>query len=751
MSNIMALRGELRHRKYPSKKGGGPSMGKKDRLAAHKIQKIILDIQDVLINWPNATLVEDILVDVHYDTVVAKSNRAKFLLPGSLDRTHGVVGARYEYGKNGTPYHIITYYVTAKTLEDAIKYLKIVQNFLSRNFEQGEITSREFDLIGDKYQPPTELPKTNLKQWIHDCVHIAKVLIPHAVESVEDDVIVNLFPTEITAVELFGKDELLDRSTIIDETTLLLTPAQYRDLAERAPYLIAMAHKDKFNVAGEIDDGDWGDDPVINAPNPNGEPIIGVIDTLFDEDCDLGSWVDYHHQVPDGIPINNEDYEHGTHVSSLIVAGHVMNPNYDDGCGWFRVRHFGVALKRGNSSRRLLRDIKKIVEDNPDIKVWNLSLGEEVEISDRYISPVAACLDELQSERNILFIVAGTNDNERTRNKMIGSPADSINSIVVNSVNSNGEPASYSRKEPVLSFFNKPDLAYYGGDSDGSIKVLDTIGISSDSGTSYAAPWVARKAAYLIEVMHLPRDVAKALLIDSALSWNSTILSKGSSLEVGHGILPIKISDVLKAQDDELKFYISGNVEQYETYSPLIPIPTENLKFPYAARAVLCYAPACSKRQGVDYTNTELSLSFGRNKDAVRSNGEPYVTIEPIKDKYISAPYEYVPYESAVRIYGRKWDNTKVKIEKFQGAKPKEIKAITGGWGLSIKKTERLDDFSGEGMPFGLVVTLKALDGDSRIDDFVQQCVRRGWSVREIKQEKLIAINQRAQTQIKLD
>lgn len=95
----MALRGELRHRKYPSKKGGGPSMGKKDRLAAHKIQKIILDIQDVLINWPNATLVEDILVDVHYDTVVAKSNRAKFLLPGSLDRTHGVVGARYEYGE----------------------------------------------------------------------------------------------------------------------------------------------------------------------------------------------------------------------------------------------------------------------------------------------------------------------------------------------------------------------------------------------------------------------------------------------------------------------------------------------------------------------------------------------------------------------------------------------------------------------------------------------------------------------------
>lgn len=751
MSNIMALRGELRHRKYPSKKGGGLSMGKEDKLTADKVQEIILDNKDVLTNWPKETLVEDILIDVHYDTVVAKSNRAKFLLHGSSDRIHGVVGARYEYMNNGAPFHVLTYYATRETLNNALRSLEIIRGFLLRNFEQDGITSTAFDLIGIQYQPPMEMPKSKLKQWIHDCIHISKVLIPDAAANVNDDVIVNLFPTEITAAKLFGSDGVLDRSTIIDETTLLLTPAQYHDLVERAPYLIAMASKDKFNVAKEIDDSDWGEGPVFDVPHPNGEPIIGVIDTLFDKECELSPWVEYYQQVPDGVPINSEDYEHGTHVSSLIVAGHILNPDYDDGCGWFRVRHFGVALQKGNSSRRLLRDIKRIVEDNPDIKVWNLSLGEEAEVSDRFISPVAACLDELQSERNILFIVAGTNDDDRTRNKMIGSPADSINSIVVNSVKSNGEPASYSRQGPVLSFFNKPDMAYYGGDGDGSIKVLDTIGVISDSGTSYAAPWVARKAAYLIEIMRLPRDVAKALLIDSTLSWSSSILEKGSSLEVGHGILPIKISEVLKAQDDELKFYISGNIEQYETYSPLIPVPTENLKFPYSARAVLCYAPVCSKRQGVDYTNTELSLSFGRNKDAMRANGEKYVTIEPINDKYISAPYEYIPYESAVRAYGRKWDNTKVKIEKFQGAKPKIIKADTGGWGLSIKKTERLDDFSGEGMPFDLVITLKALDGNSRIDDFVQQCVRRGWSVREIRQEKLVAIDQQAQAQITFD
>ena len=39
---------------------------------------------------------------------------------------------------------------------------------------------------------------------------------------------------------------------------------------------------------------------------------------------------------------------------------------------------------------------------------------------------------------------------------LIGAPADSINSLVVNAVNKNNEPASYSRIGKVLSFFNKP-------------------------------------------------------------------------------------------------------------------------------------------------------------------------------------------------------------------------------------------------------------------------------------------------------
>lgn len=104
--------------------------------------------------------------------------------------------------------------------------------------------------------------------------------------------------------------------------------------------------------------------------------------------------------------------------------------------------------------------------------MWNLSLGTEDETSKNFISFDAAMLDALQAKRNIVFVVSGTNDNRDVRadRLKVGSPADSLNSIVVNSVRRNGTPTSYSRTGTILSFFNKPDVSYYGGDYDERIK-----------------------------------------------------------------------------------------------------------------------------------------------------------------------------------------------------------------------------------------------------------------------------------------
>ena len=54
----------------------------------------------------------------------------------------------------------------------------------------------------------------------------------------------------------------------------------------------------------------------------------------------------------------------------------------------------------------------------------------------------------------------------------IGSPADSVNSIVVNSVSKDGLSTKYARKGLVLSFFAKPDVSYYGGSEEEYIVAL---------------------------------------------------------------------------------------------------------------------------------------------------------------------------------------------------------------------------------------------------------------------------------------
>ncbi|SYV90355.1 Uncharacterised protein, partial [Metamycoplasma alkalescens] len=70
------------------------------------------------------------------------------------------------------------------------------------------------------------------------------------------------------------------------------------------------------------------------------------------------------------ISLSQEDYAHGTAVSSIIVDGHRLNPELDDGCGHFRVRHFGVASSRYFSAFAIANSIEEIVRKNSDIKVW---------------------------------------------------------------------------------------------------------------------------------------------------------------------------------------------------------------------------------------------------------------------------------------------------------------------------------------------------------------------------------------------
>ena len=533
--------------------------------------------------------------------------------------------------------------------------------------------------------------------------------------------------------------------TMLDDQTIYLTDTQVQILFENAAYLVAMATVDVSQLPPD-EFIDTYESYRVTIPEPTVEPTIGVIDTLFDKRVYFSEWVEYHDMVSSEIEKSSYDYNHGTAVSSIIVDGPSLNPWLDDGCGRFRVRHFGVAVGKSYSSYTIIKNIKKIIANNRDIKVWNISLGSSYEINDNFISVEAATLDRIQFEEDVIFVVAGTNKSSKDVIK-IGAPADSINSVVVNAVTKEGLSTPYTRKGPVLSFFAKPDVSYYGGSKGDYIQVCEPNGVHSVAGTSYASPWIARKLSYLIDILGLQKEVAKALLIDSARGWDEN-LDPNVLATYGHGIVPIHINDIIQTKDDEIKFLVSDISEKWNTYNYHFPVPLTDDKYPYIAKATMCYFPLCDRLQGVDYTNTELNLHFGRignNKKIIDIKGDTQNS-DILFDEGIS----YLNEKEARKQF-RKWDNVKYISERITKRMRPKISYEYKNWGMEIKTNNRLDPKDGIGVRFGVVVTLKEINGVNRIDEFIRNCTLNGWNVNKIDVKNRVSIHQKMNEEIEFE
>lgn len=731
MNDLLQLKGTFEQKKNLAG-GGSPQLPVGVKVDARKLKDLERNLASIRKYWKKNPLLEKPLVSAYYKSVVAKSNRLGSLLAKRGENpSASIVGAKFA---KGNPRHIITHCVSMGAIDESIVRLQKCRRLLTEKFE-GVIDHDTLEAINSNKRPyPGEdIPKTVFAQVIKDAHYVNSFGVEDDVENLQGSAIVTVYETGIdarTLMQKLGIDLLPGRS--IGENTFLLTEEQTLRLKQEAPFLIAMAVVD-ISLWSAEDFEDLPTSTQITIPEPKNEPTIGVIDTMFDEQVYFSDWVDFKNVLKSDFELTQEDYEHGTQVTSLIVDGAAINPDLNDECGRFRVRHFGVAKEGSFSSFSILRSIQEIVSENRDIKVWNLSLGSDMEVHPSFISPEAAILDQIQYDNDVVFVISGTNKTFRDAgDKRIGAPADSINGLVVNSVDFDKNPASYSRSGPVLSFFNKPDISYYGGTKTRGIRVCSPTGERLVCGTSYAAPWISRKMAYLIHIMGFSREVAKALVIDSAAGW---IQKNNEASFVGFGVVPVSINDVLKSQNDEIRFTLSGVSEEYDTYTYNIPVPAINEKHPFIARATLCYFPKCNRNQGVDYTNTEMDIHFGR----IKGKGIKSIDNNQQGDEKILRLYE----EDARKQF-RKWDNIK-HIGEVLKSKMIPKKSYGDLWGVSIKTKERLGGHDGRGLVFGVVVTLKEIYGVNRIEEFIQQCAARGWLVNRINVESRIDVFAKAE------
>ncbi|MAU33941.1 serine protease [Candidatus Saccharibacteria bacterium] len=759
MNEVLQLRGRIRQRPSAGR-GGNPSLPRaSDALVkVDHITALVMQLKDLRVFWKNDDVLDEALIDVYYRDVIAKSNRirALFANPPHKSANSTIRGARF----NDNGHHTITHLVDDKLIAEAEAKLMLAARILEVEFG-GTVTSEQLDNFDQQEKSEFKnikfsdygMSKSAFRQVIVDAYYVTRFDRPSYNDSTQQDSIVTLYKVD-DDMRTFLRDKVgidVPKERFIGDSTVLLLPFQMTKLLNEASYLVAMSVDDLNNIVLDKDDKiaqreSW----MMSIDDPTNEPTIGVIDTQFDETVYFSKWVKYENMSD---PKFGENSRHGTAISSIIVDGPSMNPDLDDGCGRFQVRHFAVIGKdkESASSFEIMRKIKKIVENNTDIKVWNLSLGSEREVAKSYISPEAALLDELQKKHDVIFVVSGTNylDAKKAGEKLIGSPADSINSIVVNAVNGNGNPAIYSRRGEVLSFFKKPDIASFGGDiGDGGVQVCTPMGKSTMRGTSVATPWITRKVAFLIEVLGFSREIAKALIVDAAAGWTDIGNDPKMSTLMGYGAVPQHINNIVQSGDNEIKFFIDAISEQYDTYAYNLPVPVDNGKHPFIAKATLCYFPKCSINQGVDYTNTELDVYIGRMKSEGKNPG-----LKPI-DKNVQSIEDGTSHavrEEVARKVFRKWDNTK-HIREVIGDKMMPRKAYEDGlWGVSVKTKNRFDADDGRSLKFGLVITLKEMNNINRIRDFIRLCELRGWSVTRVDIDSRIEVYNKAQETINLD
>ena len=70
---------------------------------------------------------------------------------------------------------------------------------------------------------------------------------------------------------------------------------------------------------------------------------------------------------------------------------------------------------------------------------------------------------------------------------------------------------------------------------------------------------------------------------------------------------------------------------------------------------------------------------------------------------------------------------------------------------MEVKTNNRLAPQDGVGVRFGVVVTLKEMNGANRIDEFIRSCTLNGWLVNVIDVVNRVDIHQKVNEEIEFE
>ncbi len=505
----------------------------------------------------------------------------------------------------------------------------------------------------------------------------------------------------------------------------------------------------------------------IMSPDENTDyPVVGILDGGVSEIEHLSPWI-IGHSGP--YPEEYLDKNHGTFIGGVIAYGDKLEKREITGVNGIKI-YDAVVMPDTNKETLeeddFIENIREAVRTNPDIKIWNLSIGYDVlEVQDSSFSDLAVALDAIQEEFGVIFCKAGGNCHNFETGRPVGRvtiPAESLLSITVGSVSNDDTPSCFSRIGPGSANTIKPELVSYGG---GYVKhngrlLLDGVKsfspdgqVYESAGTSYSTP---RIAALLSSLQNEIREEYNPLLI-KALAIHSANYPKDIKLEqeervryMGYGI-PAPIKDILFNSDHEITMIQSDRLMKGKFM--------EILEFPYPECLIdsdgyyygdvtitLVTQPKLVASQGAEYCQSDIDVKFGtfdeienkittsRQRNEYGPDGFSNILLPAMFHTYASSNKDIDnPFmrERTLLNYGKKYQPIKkwhINLSEITPANKDKYLKSPKKWCLRLSGLFR--DFSitraalGDRtlyQDFSLVITIKDPNGEKRVYNEVTQ------------------------------
>ncbi|MBN2826650.1 MAG: S8 family peptidase [Tissierellales bacterium] len=246
-------------------------------------------------------------------------------------------------------------------------------------------------------------------------------------------------------------------------------------------------------------------------------PIVGILDSGIAKIDHLSPWLAETNYS--SYPDEYKNQSHGTFVSGVLLYGDELENERHTGLEGCKLFDATVFPESSIDEDELIDNVREAIRRNPQIKIWNMSLGTNQTAEADTFSDFGIALDNIQEVNNVLICKSAGNCSNFIKNRpvsRIAKSADSVRSLVVGSIAHKksphdiaeiNHPSPFSRIGHAPAGIIKPELVSYGGNAGVNdigksvISGVNSFGINGEImtavGTSFSTPRVSALIAAL--------------------------------------------------------------------------------------------------------------------------------------------------------------------------------------------------------------------------------------------------------------